>query len=116
MDEQNILDHTGREEDGLRDKRIRWRALRMLLYSMGVIGLVYFRIYSTPYGMLADGAQRLLVLGVASVWFFAGLGSVATVQAVRAGEPIDWMVIIAALGNGILLLISTVQLANYFLF
>ena len=113
--EEEILDQSDEQQEEYQDQRLRWRAFRMFMYSIGIGLLMYIRLRGFDAGFSSEGVSRLLLLGVAGIWLFSGLGVVAIVQAIRLREPADWMMIVAAVGNGLLLLISSSQLINHFL-
>lgn len=115
---EDILDDQTTQENKPQDPRWRKKAFRLFLYAIGIMGLVFIRLrftgMNTPMGF-NENVQQMLLIGLAGVWFFSSLGVYYAVRAIRYQEPADWQLIVAAVGNGLLMVITTLQLPRYFL-
>lgn len=115
---EDILDDQSAQTQEPQDPRSRRKAFKLFLYALGVIGLVLVRLrfsgVNTPLGF-NENAQQMLLIGLAGIWFFSSLGVYYVVRAIRYHEPADWQLIVAAVGNGLLMVITTLQLPRYFL-
>ena len=115
---EDILDDQVAPADEPLDPRWRKKAFRLFLYAIGVVGLVFVRLrfagMNSPLGF-NENVQQMLLIGLAGIWFFSSLGVYYVVRAIRYHEPADWQLIVAAVGNGLLMLITTLQVPRYFL-
>lgn len=111
MEEHNVLDDL--EERPEEPFSQRQRSFRFMYYALGIVIVLIGRIWlhnkSAPVGAdLFDSivVRRLFSLGVAGVWLFAGLGSLAAIRTVMAGER-DFLLIIVLLVHLVVLLLSS---------
>ena len=103
MSTEDILD----QEEPLQppaDPGLRRRAVRFLIYCLGIVGVLWYRYYQAVEAVRQTGdldageistlLQRVFPIGMAAVWLFSGLGLVAVVQAMSKQRPDFWWVIL----------------------
>lgn len=115
--EEDILDDQATQTNEPQDAQWRKKAFRLFLYAVGVTGLVLVRLrfagMNTPLGF-NENVRQMLLIGLAGVWFFSSLGVYYVVRAIRYQEPANWQLIVAAVGNGLLMILTTIQIPRYF--
>lgn len=78
MEENDVLDDLQENKPQLRSGQFQ-RALRFLLYALGIIVVLLGRMMMSRWQI--DDAQQFLLVGGAGVWLFSGLGLSALFQA-----------------------------------
>lgn len=116
MEENNVLDDL-REESPKPVEHYR-RALRFLLYVVGIAGVVGVRLWFLVKNTLSDEliseADQLYFFGLAGVWLFSGLGLLAILRA-RRERPTDLLYVGVFIAHLTVFVISCINLLKHYM-
>lgn len=110
MEDNDVLDDLQENQAQSHSGQFQ-RALRFLLYALGIIVVLLGRMLMTQWQI--DLAQQFLMVGCAGVWLFSGLGLSALFQA-RKERQTDLLFAFITLAHLFIFSISSIYLANSF--
>ncbi len=110
MQENDVLDDLQENQSQPPSGQFQ-RALRFLLYALGIIVVLLGRMMMSRWQI--NEAQQFLLVGGAGVWLFSGLGLSALFQA-RKERQTDLLFALITLGHLLIFSFSSIYLASSF--